>query len=174
MTIFPRVKCATCLRTSIELWLRFIAYTARSWWQHRSPLSIAASENLARELFSNYVKENGRLRAGAFQASESNRFGISLSRWDKAPRHLFIALGMAKKRGRFSFVGFAVFRSSDLAKVTAANPPLSAIGSLALGNPFHAEIKVRAGLEKSRYMDIDREMRQLVNPSIFDKTAKPV
>jgi hypothetical protein len=152
------------LLTSLELWVRFLAYTAICWWHRRSPLAIEPSDTMARELFSNHVRANGRLETGAFLASASNGYGISLSRWTKAPRRLFIALGTSKQRGTFAFVGFALFAASDLAKVVAATPPLSVHASRTTPNPFHADINVGAGREKSYYLLVAKQIRDMVKP----------
>ena len=150
------------LRCSIELWLHFIAYSIREIARRRSPLSIQASDTVARELFNNHIKSNGKLELNAFLVSERSGYGISLHRWSKARRRLFVCLGLSRNRPPLKFRGFALFEANALSQVRTT--PLRVAAAPTAQNPFHANIGMPPGREKSYYMLIASEFVKQIKP----------
>jgi hypothetical protein len=160
-------ECETSLLCSIELWFRFAYYTFAALCRGGSPLTIRDRDILARQLFSGSVKQSGKIEVGAFIASASSGFGISLDRWSKAPERLFKALGReaGKKRRPQNFKGFALFDAADLKSVHVKNEQsIYAVGVPTKGNPFHANISLPPDRGKSFYMLVAIEILNKTKP----------
>lgn len=115
------------------------------------------------------MRSSGKLEVGAFVASASNRFGISLDRWSKAPERLFKGLAQraAKNRSQ-TFKGFALFDAVTLKSIRVKDlQEIRAVAVPTKRNPLHANISLPPDREKSFYLLVVAELR--------DKTkAKPL
>jgi len=156
------------LSCSIELWLRFLAYSIKTLWVRRSPLAVLDEEVLARQLYSGHVRKNGRLNPSAFIASARNGFGLSVDRWCKAPERLFLAnalLAARRRQGGQKFKGFARFDAASLKSIELGDSlHPRAIGAPTLRNPFHADIPLPPDKEEDYYLLIATEFINKANP----------
>lgn len=112
------------------------------------------------------MRPNGKIEVGAFVASASNRFGISLDRWSQAPERLFktLAQKVAKKRSQ-NFKGFALFDAANLQSVRVKDlQEIRAVGVPTKRNPFHADILLPTDREKSFYLLVATELRDKTKP----------
>lgn len=152
--------------SSIELWLRFIAYALTTLTRFGWPLTVRGSDLLARELYSGHVKKSGALKPNAFLINAKSEFGISVNRWSLAPERLFVQLGLASARRRkVNFKGFAEFRAASLETVALDDSwQLRAVGAPTFQNAFHADIPLPPDKDEDYYLFVATELVDKAKP----------
>jgi hypothetical protein len=154
------------LRSSIELWVRFLWFAIQRLFVFRSPLVIADSDELARALFSGHVKKSGALRPNAFLINTKSEYGISVHRWTLAPVRFFRSLAMAAAmRRKVNFKGFAKFEAGILSSISPSEgATLKAYGVPTLDDPFHADIPLARDEGEDYYLLIATELSRKAQP----------
>ena len=154
------------MRSSIELWLRFLWFALRALISFRSPLAIDENDVLAKALFSGHTKKSGALKVNAFLINDKSEYGISVHRWSLAPARLFLSLGLEAARWRgTNFKGFAEFNASVLSSIVPDDGwKLVAKGVPTLGDAFHADILLPRDKGEDYYLFIASEFVRKATP----------
>lgn len=136
-----------------RLWSAFLKHCLRASSRSISPISVADSELLGREVFSekNIKKSTNEVKPGLFMPKEFDRKPISVNRLGFADRSLFFRLGRihARKR-RLTFYGFAELTAQHARQVKGDDGwQMDVRGTPVVRNPFHADLTIQEGKDKS-------------------------